>query len=85
MLQVNFAVETQAGLKLGHDLGAAGDDGDRAVLVHMHRAGGLAADVEPEAGGDAAALVRPERSRVVRMRLGDFQGRDVADVLPVKM
>ena len=39
------------------DVGRAGRQRQRAVLVELQRHGGLAADVEPEAGGDAAALV----------------------------
>ena len=51
------------------DVRVAGDDGDAAVLVDVHRGRGFAADVEPEADGDAARLVRAQRRRIVRMRL----------------
>ncbi len=42
----------------------------------------LAADVEPEARGDAAALVGPELLLQMRMVLGGLDGLRIADVLP---
>src|SRR5437660_12215682 len=42
----------------------------------------LAADVEPEAGSDAATLIGAERLLHVRMILGSLDGRGIADVLP---
>ncbi len=42
----------------------------------------LATNVEPEPRGDAAALIGPERLFHVRMALGGFDGRGIADILP---
>ena len=52
---------------------------DRAVDVDVERDAGLAAEVEPEARGDAAPLIGAERRLVMRMVLHRFQGGDQAD------
>src|SRR5271169_4710516 len=49
------------------DVGAAGRDDDRTVLVDVHGGARFAATVEPIAGGDAAPLVLAERRRIARM------------------
>ena len=45
------------------DIGVGRDHRYGAVLVDVHRRRAFAADVEPEARGDAAPLVRPQRAR----------------------
>ena len=49
------------------DIRAAGRGGDRAVLVDVHLGGRFAADVEPEAGGQTAALAFLQRRLPVRV------------------
>ena len=61
------------------DVRRAGHERERAVLVELERHGRLAADVEPEAGRDAATLVWAERRLPVVALLGGFEALDEAD------
>src|SRR5262249_46846582 len=62
------------------DVGGAFDQADGAVRVDAGGGAGLQADVEPEAGGDAAAAVgASERRGVVRVPLRRLRGLDHAD------
>ena len=61
------------------DVRRAGRQVERAVLVQRQRDGGVTADVEPEAGSDAAALVGAERCFPVIALFGSFESLDHAD------
>src|SRR5581483_3990980 len=61
------------------DVRGAGHQRQRSVLVELQRHGGLATDIEPEAGRDAATLVLAEWRLPVRAILGGFQPLDEAD------
>ena len=50
-----------------------------AVDIDVERRAGLAAEIEPEAGGDAAPWFLPSGALIVRMRLGRLQRLDQAD------
>ena len=69
----------------GHGGAAAADvrvprrDGRGAVFVDVHFGARFAADVEPEAGGDAASLLRPQLGLVVRVVFRRGEGFDIAD------
>src|SRR5205823_7830556 len=58
------------------------DDSHRTVLIHVTGRARLAADVEPEARGDATALVLAELYFQVRMVLRYFDGLQIADIGP---
>src|SRR5262249_24203304 len=60
-------------------IGGAEDERDRTVRRDVERAGGLAAAVEPEAGGDAATLPLRHRRLVVIAVLRRLQRLDEAD------
>src|SRR5205807_4626283 len=64
------------------DVGVALDHACGAVLVDVDRRRRLAADVEPEARGDAAALIGAERDLHVRVVLGRFGRLLIADIGP---
>ncbi len=64
------------------DVRVADRDDRSAVLVDVAGRTRLAADVEPEARRDAAALVGPELFLQVWMVLGRFDRRGIADILP---
>ena len=61
------------------DIDRADGERHRAVDADIDVGAGLAAEVEPEAAGHAAALVGAERGTHVRMVLGGFQRRSDAD------
>src|SRR5262249_37138185 len=61
------------------DIGGAEDQRPRAVDRDVEGAGGLAAAVEPEPGGDAAALAGRHRRIVVVALLGSLKRLDEAD------
>src|SRR5262249_60654055 len=66
------------------DVDRADGERDRAVDMHVQRHRGLAAEIEPEAGGHAATLVAAERSRVVRVPLGRLEAVDEADAVVLR-
>ena len=61
------------------DVGIARDHRDRAVLADMRGGAGIGADVEPEAGRDAARIARLDRRLVVLGVLDRLQRLDHAD------
>src|SRR6185312_13668525 len=61
------------------DVGMPRGDDDVAVLGDVDLRRGFAAGVEPEAGGDAPALMLAELRLVVIAVLGGFDGLDIAD------
>ena len=66
------------------DVGRADREGHGSVDVDVERDAGLAAEIEPEAGGDAAPLVGPERRVVMRMLPGRLEAIDEADTVVLR-